>query len=80
MVQTASCLKLSDDGHAPLLSDWRNFETWSEDGAVDATGRANRICKQILADFEPPPLDPAIDEELQAFVDRRTAEGGVISD
>jgi trimethylamine--corrinoid protein Co-methyltransferase len=66
--------------YAPLLSDWRNFETWSEDGAVDATGRANRICKQILADFEPPPLDPAIDEELQAFVDRRTAEGGVISD
>ncbi len=66
--------------YAPLLSDWRNFETWSEDGSVDATQRANRICKQILADFEPPPLDPAIDEELQAFVDRRTAEGGVISD
>ena len=25
----------------PLLSDWRNFETWSEDGSVDATQRAN---------------------------------------
>ncbi len=66
--------------YAPLLSDWRNFETWSEDGSVDATQRANRICKQILADFEAPPLDPAIDEELQAFVDRRTAEGGVSAD
>jgi len=66
--------------YAPLLSDWRNFETWSEDGSVDATQRANRICKQILADYEPPPLDPAIDEELQAFVDRRTAEGGVSAD
>jgi len=66
--------------YAPLLSDWRNFETWSEDGSVDATQRANRIWKQILADYEPPPLDPAIDEELQAYVDRRTAEGGVPAD
>ncbi len=66
--------------YAPLLSDWRNFETWSEDGAVDATHRANRIWKQILADYEPPPLDPAIDEELQAYVDRRTAEGGAVMD
>jgi trimethylamine--corrinoid protein Co-methyltransferase len=66
--------------YAPLLSDWRNFETWSEDGSLDATQRANRIWKQILADYERPPLDPAIDEELQAFVDRRTAEGGVSAD
>jgi len=66
--------------YAPLLSDWRNFETWSEDGSVDATQRANRIWKQILKDYEPPPLDPAIDEELQAFVDRRKAEGGVSTD
>jgi len=66
--------------YAPLLSDWRNFETWSEDGGVDATHRANRIWQQILADYEPPPLDPAIDEELQAYVDRRKAEGGVPPD
>ncbi|HEX9699500.1 MAG TPA: trimethylamine methyltransferase family protein [Acidobacteriota bacterium] len=66
--------------YAPLLSDWRNFETWSEDGAVDATQRANRIWKQVLAEYEPPPLDPAIDEELQAFVARRTAEGGATMD
>jgi trimethylamine--corrinoid protein Co-methyltransferase len=66
--------------YAPLLSDWRNFETWSENGSLDATQRANRIWKQILKDYEPPPLDPAIDEELQAFVDRRTAEGGVSAD
>ena len=47
---------------------------------MDATQRANRIWKQILKDYEPPPLDPAIDEELQAFVDRRKAEGGVKAD
>jgi trimethylamine--corrinoid protein Co-methyltransferase len=29
--------------YSPLLSDWRDFETWFEDGSVDASYRANRI-------------------------------------
>ena len=29
-----------------------------------------------LADYEPPPLDPGIREELAAFVARRKEEGG----
>ena len=62
--------------YAPLLSDWRNFETWEESGALDATIRANRIYKQVLADFEAPPMEPAVREELEAFVARRKAEGG----
>jgi len=60
----------------PMLSGWRNFKTWQEDGAVDATHLANRIYKQLLAAYEPPPLDPTIREELQAFVSRRAEEGG----
>jgi len=63
--------------YAPLLSDWRNFETWHEDGAIDATQRANRIWKELLAAYEPPPLDPAAAEEIAAFVARRKEEGGV---
>ena len=39
--------------------------------------RATKIWKQLLADYEPPPLDPAIDEELEDFVARRVAEGGI---
>jgi trimethylamine--corrinoid protein Co-methyltransferase len=62
--------------YAPMLSDWRNFQTWAEDGAVDATWRANRIWKQLLRDYQTPLLDPAIDEELTAFIERRKAEGG----
>jgi len=65
--------------YAPLLSDWRNFESWREAGAQDATARANRIYKQLLAEFEPPPLDPAIAEELDAFVARRKREGGALA-
>jgi trimethylamine--corrinoid protein Co-methyltransferase len=62
--------------YAPLLSDWRNFETWRDDGSIDATQRANRIWKQLLAAYEPPPLDPAIVESIEAFVARRKEEGG----
>ena len=60
----------------PIVSDWRNFQTWQEDGATDATHRAHAIWKQLLKDYEAPPLDPAIAEELDAFVTRRIAEGG----
>ncbi len=63
--------------YSPLLSDWRNYETWVDAGAPDATVRANALFKQILEEFEPPPLDPSIREELHAFVMRRKEEGGV---
>ena len=62
--------------YAPMLSDWRNFETWEEAGGQDATVRAHYIYKKLLVDFEPPPADPAMIEELDAFVKRRIAEGG----
>ena len=62
--------------YSPILSDWRNFETWEEDGSRSATERAHGLYKEILAQYEPPPLDPAIAEELAAFVARRKEEGG----
>jgi trimethylamine--corrinoid protein Co-methyltransferase len=57
--------------YQPFLSDWRNFETWQQDGARTATERANRIWKQLLAEYEPPPLDPGRAEALDAFIERR---------
>ena len=60
--------------YQPLVSDWRNFETWHEDGARTATERANRIWKQLLADYVEPALDPAVSEALDAFVARRKRE------
>ncbi len=62
--------------YAPLLSDWRNYETWQEAGALTATDRAHRIYKQVLAAYQPPPIDPSVLEALDAFVERRRAEGG----
>lgn len=62
--------------YTPLLSDWRTFEQWSADGAPDATKRANKIWKQLVADYEKPPIDPAYEEAVNDFVERRIAEGG----
>ena len=60
--------------YRPLLSDWRNFETWQADGARTATERANLLWKQLLAEATPPALDPPIAEALDAFVARRKRE------
>ena len=60
--------------YRPLLSDWSNFENWSEAGSRNATQRATGLWKKLLAEYVAPPLDPAIKEALAAYVARRTAE------
>ena len=62
--------------YAPLISDWRNYEAWEEAGAETATQRAHALYKRVLAEYAPPPLDPAIKDEIGDFVARRTREGG----
>ncbi|MGV8938040.1 MAG: trimethylamine methyltransferase family protein [Allorhizobium sp.] len=66
--------------YSPILSDWRNFETWDEAGRPTTYDHANRVFKETLAKYQRPPLDPAIEEELDAFVAVRKAEGGVETD
>lgn len=66
--------------YPPVLSDWRNFETWAESGSPTAIEKANQVWKDRLASYEKPAIDPAIEEELNDFVDRRIAEGGVETD
>ena len=66
--------------YTPLLSDWRNYETWQEAGSLWAHQRANTQFKQVLNEYTPPPMDPAIHDELRDFVDRRKAEGGAPTD
>ena len=64
----------------PFLSDWNNYENFEERGSVWTHDRANAMYKQILEEFEPPEMDQAIDEELQAFVAKRKEEGGAPTD
>lgn len=66
--------------YQPFASDWRNYEAWQIDGSVWTAERAHRIYKQILAEFEPPPMDGTHLEELTRFVARRKQEGGAPTD
>ncbi|MEO1193674.1 MAG: trimethylamine methyltransferase family protein [Pseudomonadota bacterium] len=60
--------------YQPLLSDWRNFESWQDAGAENATQRASKIAKQLIADYDPPALDPGRREALEAFMAKRKEE------
>jgi trimethylamine--corrinoid protein Co-methyltransferase len=56
------------------LFDYKPFETWAEEGAQDTQALASeRVAKQ-LADYQPPALDEAVREALEAFVATRKAE------
>ncbi|WP_020395679.1 trimethylamine methyltransferase family protein [Thiolinea disciformis] len=72
--------RYKDAFYAPLVSDWRNFETWQEAGKPTTYEHAHRLYKQILENYQPPALDDAIREELDDFVARRKREGGVATD
>lgn len=58
-------------------ADNNSYEQWLEEGELDAAQRANKIWKQQLADYQEPGMDPAIHEELRAFVERRKSEIGL---
>jgi trimethylamine--corrinoid protein Co-methyltransferase len=66
--------------YSPILSDWRNYESWAEAGSPTAMEKANRVWKERLAAYEEPYMDPAIREELDAFVEKRRGEGGAPTD
>jgi len=66
--------------YSPFLSDWSNFENWEDAGALTTIQRANRIYKEALQNYEPPPMDTAAREELKMFVERRKREGGAPTD
>ncbi len=66
--------------YSPIISDWRNNQQWLAAGKPEAYQRANAVWKQALADYQEPAIEPAIRDEINAFVDRRKSEGGAPTD
>ena len=58
----------------PETPDNNSYEQWKEAGAQDTAQRANALWKSHLEGYQDPGLDPAIDEELQAYIAMRKAE------
>ncbi len=56
------------------VADNNSFEQWEMEGSRDAVMRANRIWKNLLDEYEAPPIDPATEEALLAFMARRKGE------
>jgi len=59
--------------HQSSIADYTSYEQWALEGRLTAEQRANGVWKRMLADYEDPGLDPAIDEALQDFMARRRA-------
>jgi trimethylamine---corrinoid protein Co-methyltransferase len=59
-----------------LLSSSDNYDRWSKNGGKDAAARASDIYKKTLDEYEQPPLDDAIRQELEEYVIRRRRELG----
>jgi trimethylamine--corrinoid protein Co-methyltransferase len=56
------------------LADNNSFEQWEAEGATEMAQRANTLWKKQLAEYEAPALDPATDEALLDYMNRRKAE------
>ncbi len=55
------------------LSDGDSFEQWQINGSQDAATRAHKRMRKLLDEYEKPELDPAINDELIEFMERRKA-------
>jgi len=55
------------------IADNTPYETWEENGSVDAATRANQAWKETLEAYQAPPLDAGIAEALADFVSRQNA-------
>ena len=56
------------------IADNNSFEQWQSEGAQDAARRANQLWKSMLAEYQPPPIDPALDEALKDYITQRKSE------
>ena len=54
-------------------SDVDSFEQWELNGSLDSVSRANAEWKRLLAEYEQPPLDEAVHEELTEWITARKA-------
>ena len=55
-------------------ADSNSFEQWQSEGSQDAARRANQLWKSMLAEYQPPAIEPGLDEALKDFIAQRKSE------
>lgn len=60
--------------YRPIVSDRLSIGQWEDAGSPDAAQHAHRVWKELLQNYEPPPIDPGVAQELHEYVERRTQE------
>ncbi len=55
------------------LLDYKPFETWEDDGALDTRQLATNRVEKLIAQYQAPALDPEINAALEAFVAEKKA-------
>jgi trimethylamine--corrinoid protein Co-methyltransferase len=55
------------------VADNNSYEQWESEGAKDTATRANALWKKSLAEYEPPPIDEAVDQELREWIEQKKA-------
>ncbi len=66
--------RFKDAFFAPEILDYLSYEQWKVKGSKDMAQRCREKAKSIIASYEQPPMDPAVREELDAFVAKRQEE------
>jgi trimethylamine--corrinoid protein Co-methyltransferase len=68
--------RFRDCFYRPFLSSSDNYERWTRFGSKDTATRAGDIYRAKIEEYQMPDMDPALREEIEAFVSRRRAELG----
>ena len=69
-----TCQYLYSESNKFVFMDNTTYEQWSSEGAIESAKRAENRARQMLAEYEAPAMDPAIDEALIAFKTKRMEE------
>lgn len=60
--------------HRPDIFDYQDLDSWQQAGAVGLEQRAAQRVEAVLADFQPPHLDEAVEKALEEFFASRKQE------
>ena len=66
--------RFKSEFYQSTLADRTGYDAWLDAGSQDTAQRAYKIWKELLKQYQPPPLDPAINDALKEFVARRERE------